>query len=87
MAAVLMVALLGASRARIVACLVRFRFRGEDADWLTPAWKKIADGCHLNRPIGNLIESAGYRIERLEIGYMKGPKPMTFIYEGSARRG
>lgn len=53
-------------------------------DWLTPAWKRIGGGCHLNRPIVALIEGAGFRIERLETGYMKGPKPMTFMYEGSA---
>lgn len=54
-------------------------------DLLTPAWKRIGGGCHLNRPIRDLIERAGYRIERLETGYMKGPKPMTFMYEGRAR--
>lgn len=53
-------------------------------DWLTPAWKRIGGGCHLNRPIRALIESAGFRIERLETGYMNGPKPMTFMYEGAA---
>jgi ubiquinone/menaquinone biosynthesis C-methylase UbiE len=54
-------------------------------DWLTPAWKRIGGGCHLNRPMRRLIEQVGYRIERLETGYMAGPKPMTFMYEGSAR--
>lgn len=56
-------------------------------DRLTPAWKSINGGCHLNRPIQALIEGAGYRIERIETGYMPGPKPMTFMYEGSARPG
>ena len=51
---------------------------------LTPVWKRIAGGCHLNRPIGDLIESAGFGIARLETGYMKGPRPMTFLYEGCA---
>ena len=51
---------------------------------LTPAWKCISGGCHLNRPVGALIESAGFRFERLETGYLPGPKPMTFFYEGSA---
>lgn len=51
---------------------------------LTPAWRRIAGGCHLNRPIRALIEEAGFRIERLETGYMGRPKPMTFMYEGSA---
>ena len=54
-------------------------------DWLTPVWKRISGGCHLNRPISTMIESAGFRIDRVEIGYMPGPKAMTFMYEGSAR--
>jgi ubiquinone/menaquinone biosynthesis C-methylase UbiE len=54
-------------------------------DWLTPAWRRISGGCHLNRPISAMIESAGFRIERVETGYMAGPKAMTFMYEGSAR--
>jgi ubiquinone/menaquinone biosynthesis C-methylase UbiE len=55
-------------------------------DRLTPVWKRIAGGCHLNRPMRTLIEDAGFRISRLETGYMPGPKPMTFMYEGVARR-
>jgi ubiquinone/menaquinone biosynthesis C-methylase UbiE len=54
-------------------------------DRLTPVWRCFSGGCHLNRPISELIESAGFRIERIETGYMRGPKPMTFMYEGSAR--
>jgi ubiquinone/menaquinone biosynthesis C-methylase UbiE len=54
-------------------------------DHLTPAWKYISGGCHLNRAIEEMIEKAGFRIERLEKSYMRGPKPMTFMYEGSAR--
>lgn len=53
-------------------------------DWLTPAWKRIGGGCHLNRPIQLLIESAGFNIARLHTGYMRGPKPMSFMYEGCA---
>jgi ubiquinone/menaquinone biosynthesis C-methylase UbiE len=55
-------------------------------DRLTPLWKRIGGGCHLNRAISALIENAGFRFDRLETGYMRGPKPMTFMYEGSARR-
>lgn len=56
-------------------------------DWqnrLTPVWKRIGGGCHLNRPIRSLIESAGYGIDRIETGYARGPRPMTFMYEGRA---
>ena len=52
---------------------------------LTPLWKRIGGGCHLNREMGQLIEHSGFRIERMTTGYMKGPRPMTFMYEGSAR--
>jgi ubiquinone/menaquinone biosynthesis C-methylase UbiE len=54
-------------------------------DRLTPVWQRIGGGCHLNRAINVLIEGADFRIERLETGYMRGPKPMTFMYEGTAR--
>jgi ubiquinone/menaquinone biosynthesis C-methylase UbiE len=54
-------------------------------DRLTPAWKCLGGGCHLNRAIAKLIEDGGFVLERLETGYMRGPKPMTFMYEGSAR--
>ncbi|MDX1000823.1 methyltransferase domain-containing protein [Sinorhizobium medicae] len=52
---------------------------------LTPVWRRISGGCHLNRPIRSMIEHGGFRIDRVETGYMRGPKPMTFMYEGSAR--
>jgi ubiquinone/menaquinone biosynthesis C-methylase UbiE len=53
-------------------------------DRLTPVWKRIGGGCHLNRPIRELVEGAGFRIEQLQSGYMRGPKPMTYMYEGRA---
>ncbi len=56
-------------------------------DWLTPAWSRISGGCHLNRPIQLMIEDAGFRVDHVETGYMPGPKPMTYMYEGSARPG
>jgi ubiquinone/menaquinone biosynthesis C-methylase UbiE len=54
-------------------------------NWLTPAWKRISGGCHLNRPIKLMIEAAEFKFERLETGYMAGLKPMAFLYQGSAR--
>lgn len=56
-------------------------------DRLTPVWKRIGGGCHLNRPIDQLIRDAGFRVQHLQTGYMKGPRPMTFMYEGVARPG
>ena len=54
-------------------------------DRLTPTWKRISGGCHLNRAISQLVQDAGFRIDRIEAGYMKGLKPMTYMYEGFAR--
>jgi ubiquinone/menaquinone biosynthesis C-methylase UbiE len=56
-------------------------------DRLTPAWKRLGGGCHLNRDIAALIAGAGFDIEHIATGYMKGPKPITYMYEGSARVG
>jgi len=54
-------------------------------DRLTPLWRRLSGGCHLDRPMTTLIEGAGFRLDRVATGYMPGPKPMTFMYEGSAR--
>jgi ubiquinone/menaquinone biosynthesis C-methylase UbiE len=55
-------------------------------DRLTPLWKRFGGGCHLNRSIRSLIETAGFRIAEIDTSYAKGPKPMSFMYEGRARR-
>jgi ubiquinone/menaquinone biosynthesis C-methylase UbiE len=52
---------------------------------LTPCWKCLGGGCHLDRKIDDLIAAAGFRIERLETGYIRGRNPFTFMYEGIAR--
>jgi ubiquinone/menaquinone biosynthesis C-methylase UbiE len=52
---------------------------------LTPLWRTVAGGCHLDRPIPRLLEDAGFEVGPVSTGYMPGPKLMTFLYEGSAR--
>lgn len=54
-------------------------------DRLTPLWKRVAGGCHLNRSIGTLIEEAGFRLEQISTSYASGPRAMTWMYEGVAR--
>jgi ubiquinone/menaquinone biosynthesis C-methylase UbiE len=51
---------------------------------LTPAWRHIAGGCHLNRKMDELIQSAGFDLKKLQTGYAPGPRPMAFMYEGCA---
>ena len=53
---------------------------------LNPLWNRIGGGCNLNRKIDDLILEAGLRITRMETGYVRGPKPLTYLYRGLARR-
>lgn len=40
-------------------------------DRLTPIWRRLSGGCHLNRNMDELVEASGFTIERLETGYIK----------------
>jgi ubiquinone/menaquinone biosynthesis C-methylase UbiE len=51
---------------------------------LTPLWKRIGGGCHLNRKIDDLISNAGFRVAELKTDYLPGPRPMTYTYQGIA---
>jgi len=54
---------------------------------LTPAWKKLVGGCHLNRPIDELVREAGFHITELENLYVpKAPKFAGYVYKGRAHR-
>ena len=52
---------------------------------LTPCWKCLGGGCHLNRKIDDLVTASGFHIDELDIGYMQGRNPFAFMYEGVAR--
>ncbi len=56
-------------------------------DRLTPVWRRIGGGCHLNRKIDDLIRAAGFRIAEIETGYVRGPRLSSFLYKGIAERG
>ena len=51
---------------------------------ITPLWKPFSGGCHLNRDIAALITAGGFHIGELSNRYLKGPKPMAYIYQGWA---
>ena len=53
-------------------------------DRITPMWKQISGGCHLNRKIDDLITGAGFQIVELRTNYLPGPRPMTYTYQGFA---
>jgi ubiquinone/menaquinone biosynthesis C-methylase UbiE len=54
-------------------------------DRMTPVWRRIGGGCHLNRKIDELITAAGFQIVDLRTCYLPGPRPMTYTYQGLAK--
>ena len=53
---------------------------------LTPIQRRIAGGCHLNRPIDELVLNSGLELTRLENYYAKGPRPFGYMFEGVATK-
>lgn len=51
---------------------------------LTPLWRRVSGGCHLDRNMDELVRAAGFRLDDVETGYMNGPKLMTFMYQARA---
>lgn len=55
-------------------------------DRLTPIQRRVAGGCHLNRPIDQLVRNSGLDLTRLENYYAKGPRPFGYMFEGVATK-
>ena len=55
-------------------------------DRLTPIQRRIAGGCHLNRPIDRLVRDAGLELVQLDNYYAKGPRPFVYMFEGVAAK-
>jgi hypothetical protein len=47
---------------------------------------RVGGGCHLNRPIADLVRGAGFCLDALENYYLAGPKFAAHMFEGRARR-
>jgi ubiquinone/menaquinone biosynthesis C-methylase UbiE len=52
---------------------------------LTPVWRRVSGGCHLDRDIPELLERAGYQLDELAAAYVPGARWLSFTFEGSAR--
>jgi ubiquinone/menaquinone biosynthesis C-methylase UbiE len=52
---------------------------------IDPFWTRVAGGCHITRPIPQLIESAGFEFDELESTYLPGPKIASYHSWGVAR--
>ena len=51
---------------------------------LTPPWRRIAGGCHLDRKMDDLIRQAGFDLTNLHEEYAPGPRAMSYMYQGCA---
>lgn len=54
-------------------------------DRLTPLWRRVAGGCHLNRPIDRLLRLGGFEVLEINRGYLAGPRVGGYLYRGIAR--
>jgi SAM-dependent methyltransferase len=53
-------------------------------DRLTPLWRRIGGGCHLNRDIPALLAAGGFACNDVQTMYLPGLRPMTYNYWGEA---
>ena len=55
-------------------------------DRINPIWKRLCDGCNINRKIDRLVEEGGFELERLDRFRAKGPGIVAQMYRGVAKR-
>jgi ubiquinone/menaquinone biosynthesis C-methylase UbiE len=55
-------------------------------DRLTPLQRRLAGGCHLNRPIDHLVAGSGLEVTKMENYYAKGPRAFGYMFEGLATK-
>ena len=53
---------------------------------LNPIQRRLFGGCHLDRPIDDLVTGSGFEMTSLERYYAPGPKAFAYFYEGTATR-
>lgn len=55
-------------------------------DRLNPMWNRLTDGCNINRPIDQLVESAGFALGPVHEFKGKGPSLVSHLYQGVATK-
>lgn len=50
---------------------------------LTPVWRPLAGGCHLDRPMATLLGGV-FPSAEIRTFYLEGPRILTYMYEGCA---
>jgi len=55
-------------------------------DRINPLWRRVCDGCNINRKIDRLVEEGGFELDRLDRFRAPGPGIVAQMYRGVARR-
>jgi ubiquinone/menaquinone biosynthesis C-methylase UbiE len=53
---------------------------------LNPIWRRLMDGCNIDRPVDRLVEKAGFALDSLDRFQYKGPRVLAQMYRGFATR-
>lgn len=54
---------------------------------ITPVWRRVAGGCHLDRPIADAVEAAGFTLGPVDRFYAARPRSFAYVYLGTAAAG
>jgi SAM-dependent methyltransferase len=54
--------------------------------WFTPLQRRAVGGCHLDRPIAQLVADAGFELTWIDTYYMAGPRILGYTFEGVATK-
>lgn len=52
---------------------------------VTPVWRRLAGGCHLDRDVPALLRDGGFRVDEQQSMYLPGWRPATWNVWGVAR--
>jgi ubiquinone/menaquinone biosynthesis C-methylase UbiE len=52
---------------------------------VTPVWRRLAGGCHLDRDIPALLAQGEFDVKQMDTMYLPGWRPATFNYWGVAQ--
>jgi ubiquinone/menaquinone biosynthesis C-methylase UbiE len=53
-------------------------------DRINPIWRRLTDGCNINRPVDQIVEQGGFELTSLEEFVGKGPRLISSLYRGIA---
>ena len=55
-------------------------------DRVNPVWRRLMDGCNMNRPIDRLVTESGFELAAVERFRHEGPRLLAQMYRGVATK-